>query len=289
MKDLKFSDLLRPISRESEPLEQREAAEQRRWDDYRNHPDHMWLLEKAGVQGASDLQAALDSSFVFHVDPDEPDNPYIVGDHVLHTFAFWGEPTPMVERARPMPGQEAAEDLMARRERSARLRELLDSAKVQVGLGAQGHLVAVRRLVRAGASWEEIGAAIGWDGETAAAHYQARLEALARRDDVGGHTPVQGFGYVNLPAQDLGWFFYADGESWTLDIGPPEISELGGFVDERAATWSAEGAWDRAGWMAIGQAKRLIFQALWRYRQGESSWEAPGDLQNHEDYEVRDG
>lgn len=77
--------------------EQREAAEQRRWDDYRNHPDHMWLLEKAGVQGASDLQAALDSSFVFHVDPDEPDNPYIVGDHVLHTFAFWGEPTPTVK------------------------------------------------------------------------------------------------------------------------------------------------------------------------------------------------
>lgn len=55
---------------------------------------------------------------------------------------------------------------------------------VQVGLRAQGHIPTVERMLAEGKSWDEIGAAINWDGATAAEWYayergEAKPEAPA--------------------------------------------------------------------------------------------------------------
>lgn len=39
--------------------------------------------------------------------------------------------------------------------------------KIKFGLRAQGHIPTVRRMLAAGASWDEIGREIGWHGDTA--------------------------------------------------------------------------------------------------------------------------
>lgn len=61
----------------------------------------------------------------------------------------------------------------------ARLRNFLVAsvdASGDVGLRAQGHLPTVERMLATGATWDEIGAAIGWDGSTAQAWYAAEKE-----------------------------------------------------------------------------------------------------------------
>lgn len=45
------------------------------------------------------------------------------------------------------------------------------NVKILFGLQAQGHIPTVERMVTEGATWAEIGKAIGWDGQTAMRHY----------------------------------------------------------------------------------------------------------------------
>lgn len=52
------------------------------------------------------------------------------------------------------------------------LGEILDSASLSIGLRAQGHMPAIRRMLAEGRSWRQIGDAIGWDGETAKRWYE---------------------------------------------------------------------------------------------------------------------
>lgn len=50
--------------------------------------------------------------------------------------------------------------------------EKLMKTPVVFGLRNQGHLPTVERMLAEGASWAEIGAEIGWDGETARRYYE---------------------------------------------------------------------------------------------------------------------
>jgi hypothetical protein len=61
------------------------------------------------------------------------------------------------------------------------LAELLEEcdAPVRFGLRAQGHLPTIERMLGEGATWDEIGKAIGWHGPTAERFYQMETEALA--------------------------------------------------------------------------------------------------------------
>lgn len=52
--------------------------------------------------------------------------------------------------------------------------DILKNAPILFGLRAQGHLPTVERMIAEGASWDEIGRAIGWTGD-AVANF-ARLE-----------------------------------------------------------------------------------------------------------------
>lgn len=60
----------------------------------------------------------------------------------------------------------------------ARLLEDL-GVPVRIGLCQQGHLLTVERMLGEGATWEEIGQAIGWHGETARKWYAMERD-LAR-------------------------------------------------------------------------------------------------------------
>jgi hypothetical protein len=55
-----------------------------------------------------------------------------------------------------------------------RLCDLLDEAgaTVKFGLRQQGHVPTVERMLAAGATWPEIGRAIGWDGKAAQEWYE---------------------------------------------------------------------------------------------------------------------
>ena len=59
------------------------------------------------------------------------------------------------------------------------LAELLKDSglKVVFGLRAQGHLPTIKAMLAGGASWDQIGEAIGWHAPTARKHYDA--ESLA--------------------------------------------------------------------------------------------------------------
>lgn len=60
-----------------------------------------------------------------------------------------------------------------RRDRVADLAALLRDldVPVRIGLTQQGHMATVEAMLAEGASWDEIGAAIGWHGPTAAQWY----------------------------------------------------------------------------------------------------------------------
>ena len=67
---------------------------------------------------------------------------------------------------------------MAEKKNIAReLGELLFAAgaTVQIGLRAQGHIPTIERMLSEGATWGEIGKAIGWCPETAWRWYQYEL------------------------------------------------------------------------------------------------------------------
>lgn len=59
-----------------------------------------------------------------------------------------------------------------------RLAELLGDAdvKVQIGLRQQGHIPTIERMLAEGASWGEIGKALGWHGPTAKEWYEAEKD-----------------------------------------------------------------------------------------------------------------
>ena len=52
----------------------------------------------------------------------------------------------------------------------------LKNAPMLFGLEAQGKIPVIERMLASGASWEEIGRAIGWCPETAERHYSWYLE-----------------------------------------------------------------------------------------------------------------
>ncbi len=52
----------------------------------------------------------------------------------------------------------------------------LKNAPMLFGLEAQGHIPTINRMLKAGASWEEIGRAIGWCPKTTEEHYGWYLE-----------------------------------------------------------------------------------------------------------------
>ena len=76
--------------------------------------------------------------------------------------------------------------IVTRRDAVGELAELLQSvgATVKIGLRAQGHLPTVNRMLVEGKTWDEIGAAIGWNGQAAAKWY--REESLPLRVLVTG-------------------------------------------------------------------------------------------------------
>lgn len=49
---------------------------------------------------------------------------------------------------------------------------VLAKVEVRFGLRAQGKLETVGEMLAEGRSWEDIGRAIGWDGETAKRFYE---------------------------------------------------------------------------------------------------------------------
>jgi len=54
--------------------------------------------------------------------------------------------------------------------------EDLEGAPVAFGLQAQGKIEQVTQLLEDGKNWDEIGEAIGWDGQTAKKHYNLYKE-----------------------------------------------------------------------------------------------------------------
>lgn len=52
------------------------------------------------------------------------------------------------------------------------LSKILDGVPVRIGLRQQGHLSTVERMRAEGATWDEIGKAIGWHGPTVAKWYE---------------------------------------------------------------------------------------------------------------------
>ncbi len=54
------------------------------------------------------------------------------------------------------------------------IRELskLIGPNLRIGLRQQGHIPTVERMLKDGATWTEIGKAIGWNGETAKDWYE---------------------------------------------------------------------------------------------------------------------
>jgi hypothetical protein len=62
-------------------------------------------------------------------------------------------------------------------------KELLN-APIVFGLRAQGHIPTVERMLAVGASWDEIGKAIGWTADAAEQHYAWAKEDDAAREGV---------------------------------------------------------------------------------------------------------
>ena len=56
------------------------------------------------------------------------------------------------------------------------MNELL-AAKVKFGLRAQGHFPIIEKMIAENRSWEEIGKAIGWDGNTAKEYWNREANA----------------------------------------------------------------------------------------------------------------
>lgn len=55
--------------------------------------------------------------------------------------------------------------------------DVLDGVKFAFGLRAQGHLPVIQRMLARGATWPEIGDAIGWCPDTAREWYEREEEA----------------------------------------------------------------------------------------------------------------
>lgn len=51
------------------------------------------------------------------------------------------------------------------------------NARISFGLQAQGHVPTIERMLSDGASWEQVGAAIGWHPATVKEHWE-RLQQL---------------------------------------------------------------------------------------------------------------
>lgn len=58
---------------------------------------------------------------------------------------------------------------------------IIAEGQPRFGLAAQGHIPTIERLIGTGKTWEEIGAAIGWDAQTAKQHYSWHLEAVREK------------------------------------------------------------------------------------------------------------
>ena len=56
--------------------------------------------------------------------------------------------------------------------------DILMNAPVLCGLKQQGHLPTIERMLKHGATWDEIGEEIGWCPETAKEHYSWYLERV---------------------------------------------------------------------------------------------------------------
>lgn len=54
--------------------------------------------------------------------------------------------------------------------------EIFRGVKVCIGLRQQGHMPTVERMRADGATWDEIGKAIGWDGKAAEEWYEMETE-----------------------------------------------------------------------------------------------------------------
>lgn len=50
--------------------------------------------------------------------------------------------------------------------------DVLANVPIVFGLRAQGHIPTVERMLAEGASWDEIGKEIGWDGAAAQRFYE---------------------------------------------------------------------------------------------------------------------
>lgn len=64
------------------------------------------------------------------------------------------------------------------REHWNQLGELLNEAglTIKFGLRAQGHIPTIQRMLACGATWDEIGQAIGWHPPTAKEWYERALK-----------------------------------------------------------------------------------------------------------------
>lgn len=51
--------------------------------------------------------------------------------------------------------------------KDSEIEELFHGVTIRFGLRQQGHLPTVKRMLAEGASWGDIGRAIGWDPQTA--------------------------------------------------------------------------------------------------------------------------
>lgn len=66
----------------------------------------------------------------------------------------------------------------------------LENARVAFGLAAQGHIPTVERMRAGGASWDEVGKAIGWCGDAVERFYGYHLAANAKQ----APAPITGDG-----------------------------------------------------------------------------------------------
>jgi hypothetical protein len=90
-------------------------------------------------------------------------------------------------------------------EELARLLSEIPDVQVCFGLRAQGHLPTIRRMLKEGASWEEIGAAIGWQGKAAAEWFDR--EDLADRMLESAASRIEAQGCRCRELKDARWGF----------------------------------------------------------------------------------
>ena len=60
--------------------------------------------------------------------------------------------------------------------------ELFRGVPIKIGLRQQGHIPTVERMLAHGATWDEIGKAIGWHGPTAQRWYELDQAHKVRQD-----------------------------------------------------------------------------------------------------------